>query len=463
MPPHCQKATLLGDPSMTHQSIQKPVPQRADRGVSEGLLQPYAPPSGQWSPGDAAHLLRRAALGAGPARQAAALEAGLDATLKQLVSSAAEAPDQKEQAEIEAFGLLPLAQAFCCAQLLAPDDSPSGRARLRERLAWMWHGHFATSDHKVHDAVLMLRQIDLFRRQGGGDFRVLVRAILRDPAMLIWLDGTLNTAGNPNENLARELMELFCLGRGNYTELDVQEAARGLSGWRVEGRRARFDQALFDAGEKRVLGSTGALDTDGIAAAVLAHPAAPRWLARRLIATFVCDEPWPELEQELAAEVLRQDFQVLPILAVLLRSTAFFSERCRNQKIASPLEFLARACLALNLSPAPADVARHAASAGQAPLLPPSVKGWDGGAAWAHRNAWLARGQIARELAGLARPVTGLRPMELARRWAQDLWPGEPVPSWMPALDQSLARASASDAPALIAETLLRAPEAHLV
>jgi uncharacterized protein (DUF1800 family) len=427
------------------------------------LLRPYAPPNGQWSSRDAAHLLRRAALGAGPARQAAAVRAGLEATVEGLINAAAEQTDPKEQAEIEALGLLPLAQAFCCAQLLAADDSATGRARLRERLAWMWHGHFATSDHKVRDAVLMLRQMELFRRLGGGDFRILVRAVLRDPAMLIWLDGTLNTAGNPNENLARELMELFCLGRGNYSESDVQAAARGLSGWRVEGRRARLDAALFDAGDKQVLGKRGPLDTDGVADAVLAHPAAPRWLARRLIGTFVSDTPWPTLELELADEIVRQEFGLLKTLRVLLRSEAFFAPECRNQKIAAPLEFLARACLALGLAPAPADVARYAASAGQAPLLPPSVKGWDGGPAWAHRNAWLARGQCARELAGLARARDGEQPVELARRWIEALWPGEAAPQWQSALEQSLARSAPAEGPALIAETLLRAPEAHLI
>lgn len=427
------------------------------------LLLPFGSDGERFGRAEAAHLLRRAVFGASPERLASALQAGLEATVSELVAAAKAPPDEPGGSGIEAFGLLPLVQAFLVGRALAPDGGELARARLAERLMWMWHGHFATSDHKVRDAVLMHRQLALLRRLGGGDFRALVRAMLVDGALLIWLDGALNTAGDPNENLARELLELFCLGRGHYSETDVREAARGLSGWRVEGRRVWFDPARFDAGEKRLLGRSGPLDCDGVADAVLAHPAAPRWVARRLVSTFVCDSPWPELEAALAEELRRRDFEVLPTLATLLRSRAFFAPAVRGNKIASPLEFVARARHALGLELAPDAAVRLCSAAGQAPLLPPSVKGWDGGAAWAHPNAWLARGRAALELARLAPAPAGLEPLEAAHTWAENLWPGQDRPAWWPALEQSLRRAAPAAPGAFIAEALLRAPEAHLV
>ena len=427
------------------------------------LLAPYGAGPGTFGPAEAGHLLRRAAFGASPARLEQAVSAGLEATLEELVAAAAAPNADPEQARIEAFGLLPLVQAFLVGRALSPDGSAPARARLAERLMWVWHGHFATSDHKVRDPVLMHRQLELLRRLGGGDFRALVRALLVDGAMLVWLDGALNTAGDSNENLARELLELFCLGRGNYTEIDVREAARGLSGWRVEGRRVWFDPERFDAGEKRLLGQRGPLDAMGVADAVLAHPAAPRWVARRLISSFVCDAPWPELEAELAGELVRREFQILPTLRTLLASKAFFDPAVRANKIASPLEFVLRARHALDLELAPEAAVRLCSAAGQAPLLPPSVKGWDGGAAWAHQNAWLARGRAAVELARLAGEPPGTEPLDVARAWAAALWPGAGEPAWWPALEAALRRAAPEPCGPFIAEALLRAPEAHLI
>lgn len=418
-------------------------------------------PEGDFDRAAAAHLLRRAAFGASPARLKQVEAAGLEATLDELFLGAAAVRPAKEIALAESLGIRSVVQADLVGLVLAREESAARAAALRERLVWMWHGRFATSDEKVRDPVLMARQIELFRRLALGPFDALVLGVLEDPAMLLWLDGTLNAKGQPNENLARELMELFCLGRGSYSEVDVQEASRGLSGWRVDGRRARFDPRRFDDGAKCVLGRRGALDHRGVASAVLAADAAPLHLARLLVQTFISDGPEPELEAVLAAALRAADLQLDPVLRRLFASKAFFAERLRRQKIASPLEFLARATLALGLEPAPDDAVEWMTAAGQAPLLPPSVEGWHAGPGWIHPSAWLARRRAAAALGDLALRTPALAGLRVSDAVAA-LWPDEPAPDFLPALERA-AEAAGDEAPAVIVETLLSAPQAHRI
>ena len=157
---------------------------------------------------------------------------------------------------------------------------------LTERLTLMWHDHFATSNLKVNDLALMRRQNETLRSLGRGPFGRLLHAMLRDPALLVWLDAQENTKGHPNENLARELMELFTLGIGHYSEDDVKQAARALTGWKLVDDEARFVPVRHDAGTKTILGRTGAFDADGLAGLLLEHPATSRRLAWRLCHEF---------------------------------------------------------------------------------------------------------------------------------------------------------------------------------
>ena len=191
--------------------------------MRSGLLEPWQPQAGEWDRSAVLHLFRRAGFGARPEELELALAEGLEPTLARLLADRA-APELRASIQpLLATGELELLQAWWMALIL------EGGAPLRERMALVWHGHFASSNDKVGDVRLMFAQNELFRTHGLGDFRALLRAVARDPAMLRWLDGDSNRRGHPNENFAREAMELFTLGIGNYGERDVQEAARAFS------------------------------------------------------------------------------------------------------------------------------------------------------------------------------------------------------------------------------------------
>src|SRR5262249_36623268 len=156
-----------------------------------------------------------------------------------------------------------------------------------EKLSLLWHNHFATSYEKVQSVRAMAGQLFVFLDHAAGSWREMLHAIVRDPAMLLWLDAAESDPAHPNENLARELFELFALGLGAYGERDVREAARALTGCRVERGRYRYEPEMHDAGDKSVLGRHGRLDADGVVEACLEHPASSRHLARRLLESFV--------------------------------------------------------------------------------------------------------------------------------------------------------------------------------
>src|SRR5579863_3843455 len=243
-------------------------------------FEPYVPDAA--NPFDAikaAHLLRRAGFGAAPAEIAAAVAKGLEETIDDLFAE----PEHEEEGFEYTFNAINgkfvngadhgVCQAWWIYRMLA------SRAPLREKLALFWHGHFATSIHKVEDTQLMLGQLDMFRRLGMGSFRELVLAVAKDPAMIVWLDGESNVKEHPNENFARELMELFTCGIGNYTEQDVLEAARAFTGWHRHGAEFAFDGELHDYGVKRILGRRGKFDGGDVIDLLMAHPATPRFIA----------------------------------------------------------------------------------------------------------------------------------------------------------------------------------------
>jgi uncharacterized protein (DUF1800 family) len=336
------------------------------------LLEPFRPgQDGPWGRATAAHLLRRAQLGVAPD----VLEAALAGT-----------PAQAVEAVLATSGA---AEADWAARLCTPSAHS-----LNERLALMWHGHFATSDAKVDDVRLMFGQLETLRTLGAGDFRELLGAIAVDPAMLIWLDGVENRAKAPNENLARELFELFGLGIGHYTEHDIQEAARALSGWTVRGRQARFDPRRHDAGEKRVFGKSVA-DVDDVVAGVLEHPACSRWIARRLLLTFVGIPEDAALEAELAERLVSSDWRIDALLEQLLGSRLMLSSELRRPRVGSPVEYLARVGFGLGVRLKPTEAVEHLARMGQDLLRPPTVEGWKGGRTWISPSSWIARERCA--------------------------------------------------------------------
>jgi len=283
-----------------------------------------------------------------------------------------------------------------------------------ERLTWFWHGHFATSEQKVRSPVLMLRQNDTLRRLGSGSFTELANAMLVDPAMLVWLDGRKNTVKAPNENLSREFMELFALGVGNYTENDVREAARALTGWTVDREQgsAALDPSRQDTGTKTVLGVTAAHDARSFVDAVLAQPASARFVAGRLWARLVsADAPPPDVLDRLTA-AFGPGRDIHALVRALAAEPAFVDSA--STLVKQPVEWAAGLMRALGIRPSALDAeAAKSLSGGlrgmgQVPLRPPSVGGWPSGPAWLSTSAELARLRLAELLAGKA-DLNGLK------------------------------------------------------
>jgi uncharacterized protein (DUF1800 family) len=359
--------------------------------VTSELLAPWQPRAGGWNRAAASHLFRRAGFGASPGDVELSLSEGPEATVARLFAERA-SPDLRASIQpILATGDLELLQAWWMALIL------EGGSPLRERMTLVWHDHFATSNDKVDDIRLMHAQNELFRAHALDDFRNLLRAIARDPAMLRWLDGDSNERSHPNENFARELLELFALGIGNYDERDVREAARAFSGWGTSGRRSVFRPELHDEGEKTLLGRTGRFDGDGALDLVLEQPACARRVALVLLEAFVAPAPPEAWVRELAA-VLAADWSIERTLRALLRSRLFFSPAARRARIAGPVELVAVAARSLGTPIAPRRAARLASAMGQSLFRPPSVKGWDGGRAWIHSGTWIARHNALVEL-----------------------------------------------------------------
>jgi uncharacterized protein (DUF1800 family) len=274
-----------------------------------------------------------------------------------------------------------------------------------ERMAWFWHGHFATSARKVRYPQLMFAQNETLRRLGRGDFRALAHAMVVDPAMLVWLDGGGNRVGKPNENLAREFMELFTLGVGNYTEDDVREAARALTGWRVDVRSgaARLDPDDHDAGPKSVLGTTADYDAPGLADLLVTRPASPRFLAGRVWRRFVSDTPPDPATLDALVAAYGPTHDITSMVRAAVTSPAFRSES--SVLVRQPVEWLVGALRALRL---PASRVQAAAltgglrDLGQTPFFPPDVGGWPAGTPWLSTAAALARVRTARALTEVA-------------------------------------------------------------
>ncbi len=274
---------------------------------------------------------------------------------------------------------------------------------LLERMTMFWHNHFATSIAKVKNAALMQRQNALFRAHALGDFRALLTAIGRDPAMLIWLDSTDNKKAKPNENYAREVMELFTLGRGRYSEKDIQEAARALTGWFVVKDRFSVLPAQHDNGEKTILGQTGTFSGDDLPKILLAQPSCAFFVARKLYKQFVSDldEPDDALLMPVAEAFRKSDYNIKVPVQMILSSKLFFDQSTIRERVKSPVEYVVGMIRSLEiLQPTISSdkVAMACSDMGQTLYAPPSVAGWDGGAAWVNTTAMLARTNTALEV-----------------------------------------------------------------
>lgn len=273
---------------------------------------------------------------------------------------------------------------------------------LQEKLTLLWHNHFATSNLKVEDLLLMRRQNELFRRQAQGNFADLLDGVLRDPAMLYWLDANSNRKGHPNENLARELMELFTLGVGKYTETDVKEAARSLTGWSVKRAEVKFRAERHDDGFKTILGRREKFDAVSFSELLLGHKATSQRLAWRLCDTFMGEGVVSTAAlAELAAGLREHQLDIGWAVETILRSELFFSDPNIASRVSSPVEFLLSAVRALELLDSPPStliLAEWCTRLGQDLFYPPNVGGWHGGRSWLTSRTIIGRSNFAAAL-----------------------------------------------------------------
>jgi uncharacterized protein (DUF1800 family) len=399
------------------------------------------------SDADVAHLLRRTGFEAAPAERARWV--GLERA--EAIERALATPTVSDGAPSEHARLLDGARFL--------EDQPSIErlqawwlARCRaatpawsERLALFWHGHFATSDAKVQDPRKMLHQHQRFLSLGSGRFPALLDALIEDPALLLWLDAPENTKDRPNENLARELFELFALGRGAYDERDVREAARALSGWRVKREVAELRWNEHDRGAKTILGEEAPFTPRALVALATRHPACARFVARKLRATFVAPAT-DDAALEAAAERFRAlELDVRSFLVGELAREEFWSASNRRAHWKSPVEYVLGAVRQLDLkSLKPRQLAEHCAAMGQALFLPPNVGGWPGGSSWVSGAAMAARARFAAAAADELE-ARGERPRALEELMDRLAFEELDAPA-SEALRQALARGRSRDA-----------------
>jgi uncharacterized protein (DUF1800 family) len=351
-----------------------------------------------WDARAAAHLFRRAGFGATWAELNEAVNRDPSDVVADMVAVA-----EPESFVAEMKGLVQASLATGNVKRLSAQwvyrmlGTP---APLLEKMTLFWHGHFATSASKVEDAELMQRQNDLLRQDALGDFSKLVLEISRDPAMLLYLDSATNRKAHPNENYAREIMELFCLGEGNYTEQDIRELARCFTGWEIKRNKFRFNRYQHDGGTKMVLGNRGQLTGEEGVAIVVSQETAPEFIVAKLFRFFIMDEPQApqELIGPLAREMRENEMQIAPTVRRMLSSNLFFSPHARGRKIRSPVELGVGFLRCLEGSTDAYQLADSLEQLGQGLYYPPSVKGWDGGRTWINSSTLLGRANLIHRL-----------------------------------------------------------------
>ena len=270
----------------------------------------------------------------------------------------------------------------------------SGARPLQEKMTLFWHGHFATSMEKVRDAYLMWRQNDLFRKHATGEWLTFLTAMAQDPAMMIWLDQGRSRKEHPNENFAREVMELFTLGEGHYTEKDVTEGARALTGWSYDLIHQEFVDRprLHDDGQKTFLGRTGNLDGNDVLRQIVAQPQAARFITAKIWKFFTGQDASREMVTTLATVFRESGNQFKPVLSTMFNSEEFYSPEIVRNQVKSPVQWLVESVRTLERDlPGPVICFGLTRGLGQDLFAPPNVKGWDGGLSWITTSNLLLR------------------------------------------------------------------------
>lgn len=269
---------------------------------------------------------------------------------------------------------------------------------LEEKITLFWHGHFATSNKKVASPYAMYVQNMLFRKLGLGDFGVLLLAVSKDPAMIVWLDNQQNGKSKPNENYAREIMELFTVGIGNYSERDIKEAARAFTGWQSNPSGFQFNKKQHDTDPKTFFGRTGNFNGEDIVQILAESPATARYLSKKLARYFVIDNPSSGLVNRMSSQYLERH-DIRQVLKCLFTDKEFRSTKAYHAKIKSPAELTVGAIKTLQVKHLDESLPSQVERMGQSLFQPPNVKGWEGGAAWISSDRMMARFNFASMIA----------------------------------------------------------------
>jgi uncharacterized protein (DUF1800 family) len=398
--------------------------------MKPGPWEPFEPTADDpWDLRKAAHLHRRAGFGGTRAELLRDVQEGPAASVDRFLQPRPPTVDELQVLDSLRQGVLDSRdperlKAWWLYRLLFDPDP------LREKLTLFWHGHFATSNRKVENLARMLRQNETLRRHALGEFAAMLTDIIPDPAMLIWLDGFDSKKEKPNENFAREFLELFTLGVGHYTEKDIREAARAFTGWSAllddptfpAAPGYRHDPKKADPGEKTFLQQTGPWAPADVVRITLEQPAAAAFLCRKLYRFFVGEaaEPPAELLRPLAEELRSHQYSIRHVVGIILRSRHFYSKAAYRQRIKGPVEYALGLVRVLEVPRADVNLLALAVACerqGQDLFYPPTVKGWDGGRTWLNSMTLLERGNWGNDVVW-GNADLGLRPLD-PLAWAQ--------------------------------------------
>ena len=271
---------------------------------------------------------------------------------------------------------------------------------LQEKMALFWHGHYAINESKVRDYRKLLLELELFHEMGTGSYRDLMVAVAQDPAMLSFLDAGVNIKGAPNENFAREIMELFTMGVGNYSERDIREAARAFTGWNYDGLEFVINESEHDDGIKDFLGHTDNFDGVDIIDIIMEQPVTAEYISGKIYQFFVRDDLNNDLRKELGTIFRDANYNVATLLETVFLSKDFYSEASVGTHIKSPVELAVSTYVKLGLKEPPGvpDFNQATSALGQTLFRPPTVAGWAGGRSWITPGLLLERGNFARDI-----------------------------------------------------------------
>ena len=392
-------------------------------GTLMDLSEALAPYKGPLSPRLAAHLLRRAGFGGSPSDIATYADMGVHDAVDRLLHFVPDSLPTQPDGDIT-FQFGPQAdkqqrrRAYIGTQLWFVNRLLQTPNPLRERMVYFWSNHFTSGIGQ--DGItpqMMVNQYNLFARFALGNYAQLTHEISKDPAMLLYLNNAQNRAQHPNENYARELMELFTMGVGNYTEEDVRQSARAFTGWSVNrrvGDVVMFNPQLHDDGIKTFLGRSGNFMGDDIVDIIMEHPATARYMAHKFARHFIYDNPEPELIEALAHKFGGTNYNVAMLMSVILRSNIFYSDRAYRALVKSPLELVIGAHKVLGATSIEPAALGALNQMNQIVMQPPNVAGWPGGALWLNTGTLLARVNYLNRLAlSKANPITNLGEMAM--------------------------------------------------